>query len=115
MNKEVIKIETNEVEKRIYALISATENVIITDDHDAKRDTINTILNEYIDRLDYLKSAKEYMITFVGGGWNTIDGFNEEDALLKAKAVYNSSKHTQVQSVRLSSAAGIKAAMSLFH
>ena len=114
MTKAAITTEINEVEERIYALSSVAVHSVTTD-HDAKCDTINTMLEEYQARHRYLIGSKEFMVHFKGGGWNTCRGINKEDAFDNAVLEYGDSEHTQVNSVSLSSPEGIKAAMSLFY
>ena len=65
-------------------------------------------------KLDALSDSKEYMITFKGGGWNTIQAYSDEDALYKAKTKYDG-EHTKVQKVYLSTPDAKEAAMNLFH
>ena len=109
--------ETEKVIERIEAL----ESVAAFIKPDSLLDpVIPTMLLEYKERYDYLKSMKEFMVHFEGGGWNTIHGYDEEDAF--AKAVYefcngDNSKHAPlvVKSVSLASAEGIEAAMRLFY
>jgi hypothetical protein len=49
-----------------------------------KFEIIEEILNEYVKRYTYLEGAKEYMVHFEGGGWNTCYGRDEEEALVNA-------------------------------
>ena len=114
MTKAAITTEINEIEERIYALSSVAVHSVTTD-HDAKCDTINTMLKEYQARHRYLIGSKEFMVHFEGGGWNTCYGVTKEEAFDNAVLEYGGSEYTQVNSVSLSSPEGIKAAMSLFY
>ena len=112
MTKVAITKEINEVEERIYALSSVAVHSVTTD-HDTKCDTINTMLEEYQARLDYLNSSKEFMVHFESGGWNTCYGVNKEEALDNAKLEYEPG--IPVRSVSLATSEGIEAAMRLFY
>ena len=114
MTKAAITTEINEIEERIYALSSVAVHSVTTD-HDAKCDTINTMLKEYQARHRYLIGSKEFMVHFEGGGWNTCYGVTKEEAFDNAVLEYGASVHTQVRSVSLATSEGIKAAMSLFY
>jgi hypothetical protein len=113
MTKEKIKIETEKVTERINALEYVKDpNPVPVHLHD---EVILDMLKEYKDRLDYLRSSKEFMVNFEGGGWNTCYGITKEDAFDNAVLEYGASVHTQVRSVSLATSEGIKAAMSLFY
>jgi flavorubredoxin len=112
MTKATITKEINEIEERIYALSSVSVHSITTD-YGAKGATITTMINEYMARLDYLNSSKEFMVHFESGGWNTCYGVNKEEALDNAKLEYEPG--IPVRSVSLATSEGIKAAMSLFY
>ena len=114
MTKAAITTEINEIEERIYALSSVAVHSVTTD-HDAKCDTINTMLKEYQARHRYLIGSKEFMVHFKGGGWNTCYGVTKEEAFDNAVLEYGGSEHTQVNSVSLSSHEGIASAMRLFY
>jgi hypothetical protein len=77
-------------------------------------DILGQMRREYQFKLDALSDSKEYMITFKGGGWNTIQAYSDEDALYKAKTKYDG-EHTKVQKVYLSTPDAKEAAMNLFH
>ena len=78
------------------------------------------MLHEYKVRRAYLKGAKEYMVHFEGGGWNTCYGVDDEAALHNAKmehdkeALYGYAA-LKVKSVSLASTEGKEAAMRLFY
>jgi len=94
-----------------------------------KNDEVLTkMLHEYKVRRAYLKGAKEYMVHFEGGGWNTCYGRDEEEALVNAKLEHESNddvkgidqdqyahKELKVRSVSLATEAGKAAAMRLFY
>jgi len=94
-----------------------------------KNDEVLTkMLHEYKQRRAYLKGAKEYMVHFEGGGWNTCYGQDEECALINARIEHETNedvkgidqnqyahKELKVRSVSLASTEGIEAAMRLFH
>jgi hypothetical protein len=108
MNKKEIKTLTRFYTKRIATLDYVIEHVPGT------MSNINEMRKEYQIKLDELSAAKEYMITFESGGWNTTRATNDEDALKFAKAEYDG-KHTKVKSVRIATKEGIDAAMRNFY
>ena len=68
MTKEKIKIETEKVTERINALEYVKDpNPIPVHLHD---EVILAMLKEYKDRLDYLRSSKEFMVNFEGDNFN---------------------------------------------
>ena len=109
--------ETNKVQERIEALEYAIE---IGRGRRDKAACLGNMLAEYTSRLTYLEGAKEYMVHFVGGGWNTCYGVDEECALHNAKmehdkeALYGYAA-LKVKSVSLASTEGKEAAMRLFY
>ena len=119
MTKATITKEINEIEERIYALSSVSVHSITTD-YGAKGATITTMINEYMARLDYLNSSKEFMVHFEGGGWNTCYGITKEDAFDNACSKFGdpiSDGHValKVKSVSLATSEGIASAMRLFY
>ena len=114
MTKETIKKETTEIIKRIEALESVIDNELETPAF-ASDEVIREMLKEYKDRYEYLTSSKEYMVHFIGGGWNTCYGVNAEEAFDNASAEYGDCKYTGVRSVSLANKEGIAAAMRLFY
>jgi hypothetical protein len=125
MTKAAITTEINEIEERIYALSSVAVHSVTTD-HDAKCDTINTMLKEYQARHRYLISRKEFMVHFEGGGWNTCYGVTKEEAFDNACLEFNTEVtpdghdfhgHVgmKVRSVSLATSEGIASAMRLFY
>lgn len=92
--------------------IAALESIMATTD-DSFFTTIDTMLNEYKARLKYLKSVKEYMVHFEGGGWNTTYGIDEESAFAAAKVAFEPG--IPVRSVSIATTAGKEAAMRLFY
>jgi hypothetical protein len=96
--------------------INALESIMATTD-DSFFITIDTILNEYRDRLEYLNKSKEYMVHFKGGGWNTVYGVDEESAFSAAQLEFEEPGKTTciVQSVSIATKSGIEAAMRLFY
>jgi len=134
MKKEVRIKETEKVMDRISALESVAKvptAIGINGElmHVFQKDEIiEEILKEYIARLGYLNCAKEYMVHFEGGGWNTCYGRDEEEALVNAKLEHESNddvkgidqdqyahKELKVRSVSLATEAGKAAAMRLFY
>ena len=90
MKKEVRIKETEKVMDRISALesvakVPAAKGINGEPMHVFQKDEIiEEILNEYVKRYTYLEGAKEYMVHFEGGGWNTCYGRDEEEALVNA-------------------------------
>ena len=86
MKKEVRIKETEKVMDRISALesvakVPAAKGINGEPMHVFQKDEIiEEILNEYVKRYTYLEGAKEYMVHFKGGGWNTCYGRDEEEA-----------------------------------
>ena len=126
MKKEVRIKETEKVMDRISALESVAKVPAAKGiNHD---EIIEEMLKEYIARLGYLNCAKEYMVHFEGGGWNTCYGRDEEEAFVNAKLEHESNddvkgidqaqyahKELKVRSVSLATEAGKAAAMRLFY
>jgi hypothetical protein len=113
MKKSVRLSETKKVTERINALeYVKAPNPVPVYLHD---EIILDMLKEYHERLEYLNMAKEYMVHFEGGGWNTCYGCDEEEAFDNAVLEYGASVHTQVRSVSPSTEAGKEAAMRLFY
>ena len=110
-NKE-IKTLTAFYTKRIESLDFAIDTVNSSFETDITE--LMNMRREYQFKLDALLDSKEYMITFKGGGWNTIQAYSDEDALYKAKTKYDG-EHTKVQKVYLSTPDAKEAAMNLFH
>ena len=116
MTKETIKKETTEIIKRIKALESvAAYNCEPTCEANDPDIILGKMLKEYKDRYEYLISSKEYMVHFIGGGWNTCYGVDAEEAFDNASAEYGDCKYTGVRSVSLANKEGIAAAMRLFY
>ena len=133
--KKVDRIkETEKVMDRISALesvskVPAAKGINGEPMHVFQKDEIiEEILNEYVKRYTYLEGAKEYMVHFKGGGWNTCYGRDEEEAFVNAKLEHESNddingidqaqyahKELKVRSVSLATEAGKSAAMRLFY
>ena len=116
MTKETIAMRSHTYTKRIEALKLAIVNLSNFGCGAAAEEilTLDIILAEYTERLKDLGATKEYMISFEGGGWNTVYATNDEDALIAAKKEYDG-EHTKVSTVYLASPAGIEAAMRSFY
>ena len=112
MTKDSIITEVNEITSRIDALSSVAVHSSTTG-HDAKCATITTMLDEYMARLDYLNSSKEFMVHFESGGWNTCHGITQEDAFDNAKLKFE--PRIPVRKVSLATSEGIASAMRLFY
>ena len=109
--------ETAKVQERIDALEYAIE---CTRGRRDKATCLGNMLAEYTSRLTYLEGAKEYMVHFEGGGWNTCYGRDEEEAFVNAEIEHNKEEvdgyaALKVKSVSPATSAGIEAAMRLFH
>ena len=109
--------ETAKVQERIEALEYAIE---CTRGRRDKATCLGNILAEYTSRLTYLQGAKEYMVHFEGGGWNTCYGRDEGEAFVNAELEHNKEEvdgHAalKVKSVSLATEAGKAAAMRLFY
>ncbi len=115
--KRVNRVEESaKVQERIDALESvAAFTAPLNEDAE---DILEGMLKEYIARLGYLNCAKEYMVHFVGGGWNTCYGRDEEEAFVNAKSEHEGpgcADGCKVRSVSLATSAGKEAAMRLFY
>ena len=120
MTKAEIELRAHNYNQRIDALslaISETNgNYNITPASiDKQITTLEIMKAEYQAKLDDLSVNKEYMITFKGGGWNTVYATNDEDALAIANEKYGDSEHTQVDSVMVSNSSMKEAAMRNFY
>ena len=110
--------ETVKVQERIHALESvAAFTAPLNEDAE---EILEGILDEYKARLVYLRGAKEYMVHFEGGGWNTCYGIDKEEAFVNAEIEHNKEEvdgysALKVQSVSLSILGGKEAAMRLFY
>ena len=117
--------ETAKVQERIDALQYAIE---CTRGRRDKATCLGNMLAEYTSRLTYLGDAKEYMVHFESGGWNTCYGRDEEEAFVNAKLQHETNddvkgidqaqyahKELKVRRVSLATSSGIEAAMRLFH
>lgn len=100
MTKSQIATMAHNYDQRIRAIVTA-QSKLEKLDYATEHLTLSFMLSEYEAKLKDLNTEKEYMITFEGSGWNTIYATNDEDALSKAEAKYNGSKHTKVKSVYL--------------
>jgi len=111
MTKETRLKETKKVTERINALESvAAFTAPLNEDADP---IIGTMLKEYHERLEFLNMAKEYMVHFEGGGWNTCYGCDADAALESAKEMFEPG--ITVRKVSPSSEASREAAMRLFY
>ena len=113
MTKNEIELRAHNYRQRIEALIVSIGNPspFFTVEQIT---TLEIMKAEYQAKLDDLSVNKEYMITFKGGGWNTVYATNDEDALAKANEKYGS-EHTQVDSVMVSNSSMKEAAMRNFY
>ena len=112
--------ETAKVQERIDALEYAVECIRGRRD---KATCLGNMLAEYKSRRQYLKGAKEHMVHFKGGGWNTCYGRDEEEAFMNAclefdtpadeRAIFGA-KDLKVQFVSLSDSNTAKEYMKLF-
>lgn len=114
--------ETAKVQERINALESATDThrrgvqLQSLDPVHKNEEILIKMLHEYKERREYLNGAKEYMVHFEGGGWNTCYGQDEVDAKDNAEIEYPGTDGTcVVRSVSLANKASIEAAMRNFY
>jgi len=117
MTKNEIELRAHNYNQRIEALNLALTDIQYAGTHglDKHITTLEIMKAEYQAKLDDLSVEKEYMITFKGGGWNTVYATNDEDALAKASEKYGDSEHTQVDSVMVSNSSMKEAAMRNFY
>ena len=113
MTKEEIATRAHNYDQRIRAIVTAMSKLDKLE-YATEHLTLSFMLAEYEAKLKDLHIAKEYMINFEGGGWNTTYATNDEDALANAKRKYDG-EHTKVKSVRLATKSGIDAAMRSFY
>jgi hypothetical protein len=113
MTKEEIKLRAHNYDQRIRAIVTAMSK--LTDlEYATEHLTLSMMLAEYEAKLKDLHEDKEYMITFKGGGWNTVYSANDEDALALAKKIYDG-PHTKVSSVTVSNSSMKESAMRSFY
>ena len=62
----------------------------------AQRATIKPIIDEKVNMLKYISGLKSWNFNFESGGWNSNVAKTKEEAINKAKKMYNASKYTQV-------------------
>jgi hypothetical protein len=113
MTKKEIELQVYNYEKRIRAIVTAMSTLKGLE-YATEHLTLSMMLAEYEAKLKDLREDKEYMITFKGGGWNTVYSANDEDALALAKKIYDG-PYTKVASVRVATAKGIETAMKSFY
>ena len=82
-----------------------------------QRAIINPIILEKMNLLEYISGLKSWNFNFEGGGWNSNVAKTKEEAINKAKRMYNASKHTQVSedSFRVATQADTANLLSLFY
>ena len=61
-----------------------------------QRATIKPIIDEKVNMLKYISGLKSWNFNFESGGWNSNVAKTKEEAINKAKKMYNASKYTQV-------------------
>ena len=61
-----------------------------------ERATIKPIILEKMKMLKYISGLKSWNFNFESGGWNSNVAKTKEEAINKAKKMYNASKYTQV-------------------
>ena len=113
MNKENTVAQKHNIDKRIRAIVTAMSKLKDME-YATEHLTLSFMLAELEEKLSHLSENKEYMITFEKGGWNTILGHDDDEALNNAKEKYDG-EHTKVSSVRLSSPQAVEAAMRTFY
>jgi len=113
MNKENTIAQKHNIDKRIRAIVTAMSKLKDME-YATEHLTLSFMLAELEEKLSHLSENKEYMITFEKGGWNTILGHDDDEALKNAKEKYDG-EHTKVSSVRLSSPQAVEAAMRTFY
>ena len=113
MNKENTAIAKHNLDQRIRAIVTAMSKLKDME-YATEHLTLSFMLAELEEKLSHLSENKEYMIHFEGGGWNTIYGVDDEEALANAKEKYDG-EHTKVSSVSLSSPQAVEAAMRSFY
>jgi len=116
MTKSEIATRAHNYDQRIRAIVTAIDLIQKRPalEYATEHLTLSLMLAEYEAKLLDLHTPKEYMITFEKGGWNTCYSTNDEEALAIAKEEYDG-EHTKVESVRVATKSGIKAAMRSFH
>ena len=108
--------EAGKVQERIDALNRVINNPIFSSESTKEQAVFKHMLTEYQLRLKYLDGAKEYMVHFVSGGWNTCYGIDQRDAFDNALLEYpGDDGYCVVQNVTLASKSGIEAAMRNFY
>ena len=99
MTKEEIKSRAFNYDQRIRAIVTALSK--LTDlEYATEHLTLDIMREELEAKLADLNEDREYMISFEGGGWNTVYAANDEDAFFLAKKIYDG-PHTKVSSVKV--------------
>ena len=82
-----------------------------------QRAIINPIILEKMNLLEYISGLKSWNFNFESGGWNSNVAKTKEEAINKAKRMYNASKHTQVSedSFRVATQADTRNLLAMFH
>ena len=82
-----------------------------------QRAIIKPIIEERVNKLKWISGMKTWNFGFEGGGWNSNVAKTKEEAIKKAKKMYNASKYTQVSetSFRVATKADTANLLSLFH
>ena len=114
MTKENTIAQKYNIDKRIRAIVTAMSRLKDME-YATEHLTLSFMLAELEEKLSHLSGNKEYMITFEKGGWNTIFGHDDEEALKNAKEKYDGGEYTKVRSVSLSSPQAVEAAMRTFY
>ena len=115
MNTAETKTVSNSIEAKITAIKVAVNALSPQNEYLETISTLNGMAESLQAQLTKLQSTKEYMIQFTEGGWNTLYALDDDEALKLAKAEYNSSQYTQVESVYLTSKNSIADAMRTFY
>ena len=82
-----------------------------------QRAIIKPIIEERVNKLKWISGMKTWNFGFEGGGWNSNVAKTKEEAIKKAKKMYNASKYTQVSetSFRVATKGDTANLLSLFH
>ena len=115
-----IKINADEEAIIKLALSDYTDKLVGTG---STYNTIVSILNKINDagivkaeRTPKVLVRKQYMFSFVGGGWNTVWAKTLPGAKRQALLEYkDDSLNVELDSVHLATESGLQSAMSLFH
>ena len=90
-------IEKIKLENRLKTITTRHSGLseMFHDDYFCKNDLLLEVINEMFKEMESIKEIlakkNEYLFNFVGGGWNSVNAYTEEEAIILAKEKYKDS------------------------